>query len=269
MSLRAAGVAGFLLLVLPAAAIGQVRRPRPAQPQPAPRQPTTPRAPGDTSAAARTRMIDRAGGDTTVRDTSVKWSPPDSVMAELLRRTDYTITRYEGDVVTFDALSKAFAIAAAATRKAQVDREGQHVVTDSTIIYSDQTRNVNVTGRFEIAPGAGQPPIAGHGTADYNLSERAGRLTNATVKVEEGGQPWFIRSEIGKTALGDSTRNIPPRFYGLGGTLTSCDDSIPDYHFRMKEVKRTKNMLVARPAVLYIRDIPVMWLPFVFQDIRQ
>ena len=117
-------------------------------------------------------------------------------------------------------------------------------------------------------PGGGQAPIAGGPSARYNLAERSGRLTNATVVTEEQGQRWFINSVIAKTVMGDSARRIPSRLYGLGGSLTSCDDSIPDYHFELREIKRTEKTLVARPAVLYIRDIPVMWLPFVFQDIR-
>jgi hypothetical protein len=206
--------------------------------------------------------------DTTARD-SLRLSPPDSIAAALLSKPGYTATRYEGDVVTFDALTKAMAILAAATRAAIVEREGQRVVTDSLILYSDRTRSVNVRGRrFEIVPGGGQAPISGTGTASYNLAERSGRLTNATLTVEETGQRWFIESAIAKTVLGDSTLGIGSRYYGLGGSLTSCEDSIPDYHFRLREIKRTEKTLVARPAVLYIRDIPVMWLPFVFQDIR-
>jgi hypothetical protein len=197
-------------------------------------------------------------------------------MRALLQKSGYSVTRYEGDVVVFDAISNTFTIATAAAiaaadtlaRRAQVEREGQRVVTDSSIVYEERTRTVNVNGRFEIVPGGGQAPIAGFGTATYNLAERAGRLTNATVTMEETGQRWFIRSEIGKTVLGDSTRGVRSRFYGVGGTLTSCDDSIPDYHFELREIKRTEKTLVARPAILYIRDIPVMWLPFVFQDIR-
>jgi len=208
----------------------------------------------------------------TARVDTVQFSPPDSVMAALLQKPGYTVTRYEGGVVTFDATVKAFAIAAAAANRAMVERQGQRVVTDSggSIIYNDQTRNVAVTGQsFRIVPGEGQPPIAGVGTASYNLQERSGRLTNATVTTpDEQGQQWYVRSEIGKMFVGDSARSVPMRFYGLGGTLTSCEDSIPDYHFRMREVKRTDRTLVARPAVLYIKDIPVMWLPFVFQDIR-
>ena len=212
--------------------------------------------------------------DTLPRDT-VRLSEPDSVMRALLDKPGYVATRYEGGMVTFDATAKAFAIAAAAANRAIVEREGQRVVTDSggSIVYNDQTRSVTVSGRpgqrFEIIPGSGQPPIVGVGTATYNLAERSGRLTNATVTVsDEQGQQWFINSLIGKTALGDSARGIPSRFYGLGGHLTSCEDSIPHYHFRMQEVKRTERTLVARPALLYISDIPVMWLPFVFQDIR-
>ncbi|HEY8831228.1 MAG TPA: putative LPS assembly protein LptD, partial [Gemmatimonadaceae bacterium] len=52
-------------------------------------------------------------------------------------------------------------------------------------------------------------------------------------------------------------------------SITSCDDSIPDYHFQAKEVKMvSKNIMVARPAVLYIGEVPIMWLPFIFQDMR-
>ena len=263
MSPRGAWLATFLVVALPAATSAQVRKPRPAQ-QPIVRD-TSRGQPGNRLPGAPGRGVT---GDSTAADTSVHWSPADSVMEALLKRAGYTVTRYEGDVVTFDALTRAFAIAAAGARKAQVERESQRVVTDSNIVYLDRTRSVNVSGHFEIVPGGGQAPIAGAGSAQYNLAQRSGRLTNATVVTEEQGQRWFIRSDIGKTALGDSALHIPSRFYGVGGSLTSCDDSIPDYHFELREIKRSDKTLVARPAVLYIRDIPVLWLPFVFQDIR-
>src|SRR6185436_17772065 len=41
------------------------------------------------------------------------------------------------------------------------------------------------------------------------------------------------------------------------------------YHFEYREAKGTNsNTIVARPAILYIKDIPVMWLPFVFTDTK-
>ena len=263
MTARGALVAAWILLAFGTEAAAQVR----------PGQRTRPgvrTTPGDTARRRPTPV--RTPGDTIPPDSaamdSASFSRSDQLLEELLRKPGYRATRYEGNVVTFDAVTKAFAIAADAANRAIVEREGQRVTTDSLIVYDDRTRTVNVSGAFNISPGEGQPPIAGSGTAQYNLAERSGRLTNAAITVDESGERWFIRSEIGKTALGDSTRGIPQRFYGLGGTLTSCEDSIPDYHFRLREVKRSDKTLVARPAVLYIRDIPVLWLPFVFQDIR-
>ncbi len=214
----------------------------------------------------------RARGDTTRKDTAVvKWSSPDSVMERLSKTKGYTVTRYEGQIVTFDALSKAIQIAAEGARKAAVQRGDQTVVTDSTIRYVD--RHVTVmsrdsAGRYTIVPGGGQAPIAGRTTATYDLAERSGRINQAQFVVDNGGQKWYVTPDAMKVEVGDTTKKIPGRIYGVGGSLTSCDDSIPDYHFEVSEVKRTANTLVARPAVLYIGDVPVMWLPFMFQDIR-
>jgi hypothetical protein len=70
---------------------------------------------------------------------------------------------------------------------------------------------------------------------------------------------------------GDTTRASPSStFYGLDGLLTTCDDTFPHYHFQVGEIKFiTRHVLVARPAVLYIGDVPVMWFPFLFQDLRR
>jgi lipopolysaccharide assembly outer membrane protein LptD (OstA) len=44
---------------------------------------------------------------------------------------------------------------------------------------------------------------------------------------------------------------------------------VPHYHFSAREVKWiSKTVLVARPAVLYVSDVPILWLPFIFQDAR-
>src|SRR5438445_4512285 len=59
------------------------------------------------------------------------------------------------------------------------------------------------------------------------------------------------------------------RMYGASSQITSDDDPVPDYHFGTHKVKwLSKNVMVARPAVLYVRDVPILWLPFIFQDIR-
>ena len=59
------------------------------------------------------------------------------------------------------------------------------------------------------------------------------------------------------------------RIYAGSADITSCDLPTPHYHFSAGEVKWiSKNVLVARPVVLYVRDVPILWLPFIFQDVR-
>ena len=72
---------------------------------------------------------------------------------------------------------------------------------------------------------------------------------------------------------GDTTQEAttppPTRSTASKAAITTCDDSLPHYHFSVNELKFvTKHTLVGRPAVLYIADVPVMWLPFVLEDLR-
>ena len=72
-----------------------------------------------------------------------------------------------------------------------------------------------------------------------------------------------------RRSISTACRAESPTVYGGGGSLTSCDDSIPDYHFEFKEAKRTGNT-PRRPAgdSLHLKDIPVLWLPFFFSDTK-
>jgi hypothetical protein len=84
----------------------------------------------------------------------------------------------------------------------------------------------------------------------------------ALTTVEEQGADWFVR---GNLAI-DSSQT---RVYAAAAAVTSCDLPVPHYHFNVKQVKWvSRSMMVARPAVLYIRDVPILWLPFIFQDTK-
>ena len=53
--------------------------------------------------------------------------------------------------------------------------------------------------------------------------------------------------------------------FASSSDITSCDLPEPHYHFSAKEVKWiSQTIMIARPAVLYVRDVPILWLPFVF-----
>src|SRR5262249_48585912 len=157
------------------------------------------------------------------------------------------------------AQRRALDLLAAKGQRAIVDRDSQIVVSDSGIYYSEATRDVQTGGHYILSsPGSGQADIKGHGRPNYQLTERAITVTKARLPVSYG-ETWYMSSEIAKV-IADTTQARKFTTYSGRGTLTSCDDSIPDYHFEFREAKRTsENTIVAAPAVLYIRDIPVMW----------
>jgi hypothetical protein len=252
--------AGLLLAadVLPA----QVR------PAPVPRRDTTRR---DTTRRDTVRARpDTTRRDTTARDSSqkelIKWNEPDSVMLALMARTGYTATRYQGDKAVFDARTRMLQLIG---NKAGVNRDQTVLVADS-ITYSDSTKIIIARGDTVILrdPQQQAADVIARGQMAYNVERHRGVVTQITTQITETGNNWFV---AGKTAafVSDTSRGRETAFYVRTGTITSCDDSIPDYHFRANEIKMvSKNIMVARPAVLYIGDVPIMWLPFIFQDLR-
>lgn len=200
----------------------------------------------------------------------LRLSPPDSITQALMRRPGYNTTRYEGQRVTFDAQNDLFQILAGTSGRALVQRgDSQTVFADTGIYFDQRTKVATATGNIVLHdPTSGQADVVGRGRLQYSLNQRSATITNP-IFAANVGQMWEIRALKGKSIFGDSAAGKGSAFYGLGGDITSCTDSVPDYHFTFKEIKRTgSNTLVARPAVLYIRDIPVMWLPFLFSDTR-
>jgi lipopolysaccharide assembly outer membrane protein LptD (OstA) len=205
--------------------------------------------------------------DTLHDSLRVKWPTPDSVARSLLSKPGYSITRYKGDTAYFDATNRALDLLAAKNHRVAVDRDSQTVVSDSGIYYRAATRHVTTGGHYVLSnPSSGQADIVGGpGAVDYNFSERSIRVTRARLPVNNGAM-WYMYVSAARVDL-DSTGGKSPTIYARG-SLTSCDDSVPDFHFEYNEAKRSGSSLVARPAVLYIKDIPVLWLPFIFSDTR-
>src|SRR5262245_13485752 len=200
--------------------------------------------------------------------TRFKWPAPDSITQALMQRPDYTVTRYQGDTASFNHQRHSLDLLAAKKRLAVVTRDSQTIVSDSGIYYSEATRRVVTGGHYVLSdPTSGQADIRGSKNAEYNLAERSAAVSNARFVVNNGDM-WYLSTDRAKILI-DSTGAKGSVLYARGGSMTSCPDSIPDYHFEYKEAKRAgANTLVARPAILYIRDVPVMWLPFIFSDTR-
>lgn len=228
------------------------------------------------STVVRVDSTGRTGlpGDTSRSDSTkrelVHWAEPDSVMSSLLARSGYVTTRYQGRNAVFDATGKRLILSG----NAAVNREQMLLVAD-TIIYSDTLKRVAAAS----PPGDtivlhdpsynGQGDLIALGRLVYDLRQHKGVASQISTASAEGGQTWYLAGE--KSAVqGDTTGKGQSTAYTLEGAITSCDLPTPHYHFEAKEVKLVnRTILVARPAVLYIADIPVMWLPFIFQDMRR
>jgi hypothetical protein len=250
------------LIVLPAIAAAQVppgsRPPIPgARPDSIVRD-TTPR-----------RLTGRS--DSTRADSSVMvWQAPDSVMRALMAKQGYDVTKFQGARVTYDANTKDLRLDASKDQRAAVDRNGQTMATDKTIFYNQATNTTTNQGCYELnLPGSTDAPIKGCGEVTYNSGDRSAQFTRANVPFNNG-ENWFLYVNAGAAQI-DTTKDgkSASTIFVRGGRITSCPDSIPDYYFSASTLKRTPNgTVIARNVVLYIGDVPTLWLPFIFQNVR-
>ncbi|HZK78761.1 MAG TPA: putative LPS assembly protein LptD, partial [Gemmatimonadaceae bacterium] len=222
------------------------------------------RAPSDTGSRA-----DSLRGDSAKSHELVKWVELDSIATELTNRTGYSVTRYQGLNVNFDAKRRVLYLEGSPkSGRAAVGRAGTILVGD-TITYNDSTKVIVATGDTLMLrdPSRGSADVVALGRMTYNVEQRRGTVTNISTSIESG-EKWFVEGAVA-AFRNDTTGGKSTAFYARNGIITSCDDSVPDYHFASKEIKMiSRNIMVARPAVLYIGDVPVFYLPFIFQDMR-
>lgn len=206
----------------------------------------------------------RAVRDTVRRPRVIDWNPPDSVMAELLARKGYSVTRYQGNSVVFQAGQNEMYLRG----KAQVSRDSAVLVGD-TITFNDSTQIVEARGDTVVLrdPVRGPDDVVGRELLRYDVRSREGLARGVSTAIESG-ERWIVHGGVA-AFKGDSTAEGSSQFYARSGMFTSCQDPTPHFHFASHEIKLiSKNIIVARPAVLYIADIPVFWIPFIVQDIR-
>jgi len=257
---KAEATAGMLILLfclLPST--GHSQQPFPPRPI-RPGQPGLPgRPPGrDTlpQAAAGARKLDSASARRLGLPSAPKnsFTPPDSIMSQLLDLEGYEVTRYRSDSATVQAADKVVHLRG----NAMTDRSGS-VVEAASIKYRGGECIVDATGEPHMFQN--DQVLIGE-SAHFDTCKERGVIRDALTQVTEGAGNWFIR---GNLAIDQNQR----RLYGGNAELTSCDLPIPHYHFSAKQMKWvSKSVMVARPAVLYIRDVPVAWIPFIFQDTK-
>ncbi|MBS1241426.1 MAG: hypothetical protein H6R40_853, partial [Gemmatimonadetes bacterium] len=238
----AAAAATLLALVLPGAGLQAqmvpLTAPRDTLPQPGQRR-------ADSASAKRLGLP---------TGPSRQLPAPDSVVAALLELPGYQPTRYLADTAVVFAIDRRLRLAG----HAMTERNG-------TIMEADAIEYQEARGDL-IA--SGEPRLFDKGTVlvgqriRYDTQAERGVVEEALTQFQEMGANWFVR---GNLAADSSSR----RLYAASGEITSCDLPTAHYHFATKQVKwMSKSMLVARPAVLYVRDVPIAWIPFMFQETK-
>jgi hypothetical protein len=257
----AALVVAALVLVAPAAAAQRTqiirtdslgrRIPVPGQ-APAVQGRDTARARRDTSL----QDTSRAGrGQGLPRQPSRTFQTADSIAEALLRRPGFLVTRYSADSVRLLAEEREIRLAG----RGLVAREGSTLEADS-IRYTERNCALFAVGKPRLFDPQGV--LVGEGMR-YDACNHAGLIARATTDFQEGGATWYLRGNL-------AVDNEENRTYAHGSTITSCDLPDAHYHFAARQVKwLNKRLMVSRPAVLYVADVPVLWLPFIFQDMRR
>jgi len=253
-----AGMAGLLLFLLAATL---------AQPSPASAQvPKLARPPARGAVVDTTRDSIRARAGPQALDTAAarrvglptgptrRFRTADSIMARLLQRSGYRVTRYQSDSATLTAETRRLELhGQALTERGTTTLEANHIV------YHDPACLLDATGDPRLFDGS---QVLVGDTVSYNTCLRRGVVRGALTNFQQLSAVWFLRGDVAQ----DSSSS---RIYSSSSEVTSCDLPTPHYHFAAKRVKWiNENVLVARPAVLYIADVPILWLPFIFQDLR-
>jgi Tat protein translocase TatC len=241
----AASTLGIAVLLLLGGRGAQAQNPIFQQPGAQPVAPRQPTGPIDTARARR------AGIPTA---PTLTFPEPDSVMRGLLDRPGYNATHFRSDSASLFATDRRVEL------RGSVLTERQGVTLEAgSVRYREDDCQLEASLKPRLFDK--DQVLLGEGIS-YNTCRHRGVIRGAFTNFNEQGTVWFLRGNVAS----DSSST---RLYAASSEITSCDLPTPHYHFAAREVKWVSNsVIVARPVVLYVRDVPILWLPFIFQDTR-
>jgi Tat protein translocase TatC len=187
------------------------------------------------------------------------FAAPDSIMQALLAREGFAATRYTADSVRFVVDGQQIRLGG----RAATLRDGAQLEADQIVYDGQQCGRITADGEPRMFEKGQQPLIGRTMTFSTCADSSRGVIGEAFTALAERGANWFMRGHLAVDSGGK-------RLYGARTEFTSCDLPDPHYHFVAGRVKWvSQSIIVARPAVLYVRDVPVFWLPFIFQDTKR
>lgn len=189
------------------------------------------------------------------RSPSRTFPAADSVLQRLLGLEGYAITRFRSDSMRLYAEEKEIRLAG----QVLVERDGASLESD-TARYVEGNCALFAVGSPRLYDPSG---VLFGDEMTYDACNKTGVIGRARTDFQEGSGTWFL---YGNLAFDNET----DRTFASEADLTSCELEDPHYHFAARQVKYvSKRLMVSRPAVLYVQDVPVLWLPFIFQDMHR
>ena len=197
--------------------------------------------------------------DSTPGQRRVAPPPPppqaaDSFMAALLALPGYSVSQYSGGEVRFNVETQRMTLLGNEDTPAQLRQDGMTVTAADTINVADSliwTAGETVTDR------PGEEPVRSSNII-YDRREDRGTAFDAHTTMAQGAI-WVLD--------GDLPAILPDTVFGHNINFTSCEETKPHYHFAAREFKAIGgSWFVARNVTLNFDDVPVLWLPFIFQS---
>ncbi|WP_419948199.1 putative LPS assembly protein LptD [Candidatus Palauibacter sp.] len=209
-------------------------------------------APDTLDAASDT--LDAASDTLDAAPDDPPFPQPDDIFGSLLEEAGYQAIQYRGRNVQLDVGEEVVRL----QREAQATYE-QATIDADTITYQAGLQFVRACGGIAMT-GQGQDAVSDQ-CLNYDVSGTKGTILDARSSFAQRGAEWFTRGHT--TIRGSGTAFVET------GNFTSCEAERPHYYFRASQIKVLSNdIIVAWPVTLYIQDVPVAWLPFFAQDIR-
>jgi hypothetical protein len=132
---------------------------------------------------------------------------------------------------------------------------GSSTLAADTLVLDQGSGNVATFGASRLEePGAGE--VTGEGVR-YSLDRRAGFVASGRTQYDV----WYLEGEA-MNKIGERT------FVVEDGTFTTDPEEPPDYHFSSDHIKlRRDDVILARPVVLYVSDVPILYLPWYLEPL--
>jgi lipopolysaccharide transport LptD-like protein len=184
-------------------------------------------------------------------------APPDSVRAPPHAKSEEKVI-YSGDEVQFWVKTKIVDLRSDVT----VDYGTLTLTAGKVRFFSDRRYMEAEDDPVLVDHGGDNKKVVGE-HMDYNIHSHEGTISEGRTETESG----FIYS--------DRLRQIGEKqFLARTGNFTTCDlaekGKEPHFHFTSKKMRIYMNdKVIAKPVVLYIRDIPILAVPYYVFSIRK